>query len=296
MFVSVRDTQRDGEARWIIATPRGARTIVQMPRLRRPDGVEIEWRVQGKEGPLVAIALMALQPPVVSRRLVEELAPDHRLLTYDLRGTGESSRSGPYDIETDAADLGAVVDEAGGSALAIATGDGARRAVRAAAERPDLIHTVAISGEVPLGPIPTAGRSEALADSPAVLEALLELLDIDYRTGLRTMFTSSGDSEWHTMALRDRMNATEAHCPREAGVPRMRAWVRDDSSEHGRALGDRLWYLHYPGNAWFQGALAAIRRDLPAARFEAVPDGVISRPGENAAAIRRILAARRAAA
>jgi pimeloyl-ACP methyl ester carboxylesterase len=241
------------------------------------------------------VALQALQPPAVCRRLVEELASDHRVLTYDLRGTGASSRSGPYDIETDAADLAALVEEVGGGALAIALGDGARRAVRAAAERPDLIHTVAISGELPLGPI-RAERSEALADSPAVLEALLELLEVDYRKGLRTMFASSGGSEWHSIALRDRIAATEAHCPAEAGVARMRAWVRDDSSEYGRALGDRLRYLHYPGNAWFQGTLEAIRRDLPMARFAAVPDGVISSPEENAAAIRSILAERRAAA
>jgi pimeloyl-ACP methyl ester carboxylesterase len=267
-----------------------------MPRLQRPDGVEIEWRLDGHEGPLVAITLMAMQPPLVCRGLVEELASDHRVLTYDLRGTGGSSRSGPYDTETDAADLAAVVAEAGGGALAVATGDGARRAVRAAAERPDLVHTVAISGELPLGPVTSGERSEALADSPAVLEALLGLLEIDYRTGIRTMFTSSGDSEWHTISLHDRLDATEAHCPAEAGVARMRAWIHDDSSEPGRALGDRLWYLHYPGNAWFQGALGAIRRDLPKARFEAVSDGVISRPEENAAAIRSILAERRAAA
>jgi pimeloyl-ACP methyl ester carboxylesterase len=267
-----------------------------MPRLRRPDGVEIKWRLDGRQGPLVAVVLMALQPPAVCRRLVEELASDHRVLTYDVRGTGRSSHGGSYDIETDAADLAAVVGEVGGGALAIATGDGACRAVRAAAERPDLIHTVVISGELPLGRVTGGGRGEALADSPAVLEALLELLEVDYRTGLRTMFTSSGDNEWHESALRDRLSATEAYCPPKAGVPRMRAWVHDDSSEYGRALGDRLWYLHYPGNAWFKGSLEAVRRQLPRARFREVPDGVISRPEENAKAIRGILAARRAAA
>jgi pimeloyl-ACP methyl ester carboxylesterase len=267
-----------------------------VPRLRRPDGVEIEWQLQGDAGPLVVIALMGLQPPAVSRPFVEALASDHRVLTYAVRGTGGSSRSGPYDIETDTADLAALVEEAGGGALAVGLGDGGRRAVRAAAERPELIHTVAISGEVPLGPVNSGSRGEALAESPAVLEALLGLLEVDYRTGLRTMFTSSGDSEWHTLALQDRLAATEAHCPREVGVPRMTAWVRDDSSAFGRALGERLWYLHYPGNAWFKGALEAISHDLPGARFVAVPEGVISRPEANAAAIRGILAARRAAA
>jgi pimeloyl-ACP methyl ester carboxylesterase len=267
-----------------------------MPRLRRPDGVEIEWRVQGSDGPLVAITLMAVQTPTRCAAFVEELATDHRVLTYDLRGTGGSSRSGPYDMETDAADLAAVIEEAGGGALVVATGDGARRAVRAGAERPDLIHTVVVSGELPLGRVKRGEHTEALAGSPAVLEALLELLEIDYRTGMRTMFTSSGESEWHPMSLRERLDATEAYCPAAAGVARMREWVGDDSSEHGRALGGRLWYLHYPGNAWFQGALGAIRRDLPEARFEAVSDGPISRPEENAAVIRFILAERAAAA
>jgi len=173
-----------------------------MSRLRRPDGAEIEWRLDGENGPLVAVGLQALQPPAVCRPFVEELARDHRVLTYDLRGTGESNRRGPYDMETDAADLAALVEVAGGDALAVGLGDGARRAVRGAAVRPDLVHTVAISGEVPLGRS-TGARGEALAESPAVLDALLELLEVDYRKGLRTMFTSSGESEWHTMALRD---------------------------------------------------------------------------------------------
>jgi pimeloyl-ACP methyl ester carboxylesterase len=267
-----------------------------MPRLRRPDGAEIEWWVQGTDGPLVAIALMAIHPAAVCRGIAAELAGDHRVLGYDLRGTGASSGAGPYDIETDAADLSAVVEEAGGDALVVALGDGARRAVRAAAERPDLIHTVVISGELPLGRIGGGGSSDALANSPAVLDALMGLLTSDYRTGLRTMFTSSGEDEWHERALRERLDVVEAHCPPDVGVARLRAWIEDDSREQARALGDRLWYLHYPGNAWFQGSLETISLSLPEARLEPVSEGVISNPGENATAIRRILAARRAAA
>jgi pimeloyl-ACP methyl ester carboxylesterase len=267
-----------------------------MPRLRRPDGAEIEWWVHGTDGPLVAVALMALHPPAVTERLVDCLAGDHRVLGYHLRGTGTSSRVAPYDIETDAADLAAVVEEAGGDALAVALGDGARRAVRAAAEFPEAIHTVAVSGEFPLGRIGEVGSQDALANSPAVLDALLGMLATDYRTGLRTMMASSGESDWHEAALRDRLDAIEAHSPQEVGVPRMRSWIADDSRSEGRALGDRLWYLHYPGNAWFQGSIEIVRRSLPEARAEAVPDGVISCPEENAAVIRRILAARRAAA
>jgi pimeloyl-ACP methyl ester carboxylesterase len=267
-----------------------------MPRLRRPDGAEIEWWVDGEEGPLVAIALMALHPPVVCGRLAADLASDHRVLHYDLRGTGRSSRVGPYDIDTDAGDLAAVVEEAGGDALVIALGDGARRSVKAAAARPDLIHTVVVSGEFPLGRIGGPGSQDALANSPAVLDALMGMLATDYRAGLRTMMASSGEDDWHERAMRERLDAIEAHSPQEVGVPRMRSWVEDESRSEGQALGDRLWYLHYPGNAWFQGSLEIVRRSLPDARLEGVPDGVISRPEENATAIRRILAARRAAA
>ena len=269
-----------------------------MPRLRRPDGVEIEWQVQGAEGPLVALALMAVQPLAVSDPIVAELAADHRMVTYHQRGTGGSTRRGPYDMDTGAADLAAVVEDAGGDALVVGLGDGARRAIRAAEDRPDLIHTVVVSGELPLGPITgTDGSSgEALSNSPAVLDALLGMLETDYRAGLRTMFASSGEGDWDEDAVRMRIDAIEAECPREVAVARMRAWVEDDTRPHARALGDRLWFLHFPGNAWFQGTLGAIRRTLPEARFEPVSEGVISAPDENAAVIRRILASRHAAA
>jgi pimeloyl-ACP methyl ester carboxylesterase len=267
-----------------------------MPRLLRPDGAEIEWRMEGTDGPLVAVALMGLHPPATCLRLSADLAEDHRVLGYDLRGTGGSSRIGPYDIETDAADLAALVEEAGGDALVVALGDGARRAVRAAAEHPDLIHTVVISGELPLGRIGGGGSREALANSPAVLDALLGLVATDYRAGLRTMFTSSGEDDWHDTALRERLDQVEAHCPPEVGVSRLRSWIEDDSRMQGRALDDRLVYLHYPGNAWFQGSLQIVGQSLPEARLVPVSEGVISSPAENARAIRRILAARRAAA
>jgi len=267
-----------------------------MARLRRPDGAEIDWRVQGTDGPLVVLALMAFHPAAVCARLAADLAADHRVAGYDLRGTGASTGPGPYDIETDAADLAAVAEEAGGDALVIALGDGVRCSVRAAAGRPDLIHTVVVSGELPLGRIGDGGSRDALANSPAVLDALMGLLASDYRTGLRTMFTSSGEDDWHGRALQERLDVVEAHCPPEVGVARLRSWIDDDSREYARALGNRLWFLHYPGNAWFQGSLEVICKSLPEARLEGVSEGVISSPAENAAVIRRILTARRAPA
>jgi pimeloyl-ACP methyl ester carboxylesterase len=277
-------------------SPPAVRTIDSMPRLRRPDGAELEWWIEGHEGPLVALAMMAFHPTLACQGIAAELARDHRVLRYDLRGTGGSTRTPPYGIDTDAADLAALVEEAAGDALVVALGDGARRGVRAAAERPDLIHTVVISGELPLGRIGGGGSRDALANSPAVLDALLGMLESDYRTGLRTMLATSGEGEWHEAALRARLDQIEAHTPSEVGVPRLRSWIEDESRAQGLALGARLWYLHYPGNVWFQGSLEIVRRSLPEARFEAVSEGVISSPVENADMIRRILAAHRTAA
>lgn len=266
-----------------------------MAQLTRPDGAQIEWRLHGDGGPLVVVSQMGMHPPGVLDRIVAELAPDHRVLTYDLRGTGASSEHGPYDLETDAADLAAVVEEAGGEALAIGLGDGARRAIQAA-QRPKLVHTVVVSGEMPLGASGsvTATRG-SLADSPAVLDALVQLLETDYRAGLRTLLESS-EEDWSEGLTQERIDATAAHIPQEVGVTRLRSWIGDDSRERASRLGGRLWFLHYPSNAWFRGTLETLRKELPEAHFEPVPDGVISRPAENADVVRRILAAQRTAA
>ena len=58
---------------------------------------------------------------------------------YDARGTGESTRAGPHDIETSAADLAAVIERAAAPAVVITVGDGLNRALRVAAQHPDLI-------------------------------------------------------------------------------------------------------------------------------------------------------------
>ena len=162
-----------------------------MPTLTRPDGAEIAWRERG-EGPPVVLANMGY---ATRRRCSPASWTISRATiacsTYDTRGTGESSRAGPYDIATDAADLLAVVEDAGAAeAVAVGNGDGANRAVRAAAERPDLIGTVVVAGNISL-PAETRG-SEGLVSSGSVLTALVTLLENDYRAGVHA-FVSSGN-------------------------------------------------------------------------------------------------------
>src|SRR5215212_954872 len=120
-----------------------------MPEARTDDGIALHWEERGvPDGRLLVASMHFNAPPSVFEGLWADLARDHRLITYDLRGTGESSREGPYEMERDAADLVAIIEAVGGGpATVVAFGDGANRAVRAAALRPDLVsHVVGPAG------------------------------------------------------------------------------------------------------------------------------------------------------
>jgi pimeloyl-ACP methyl ester carboxylesterase len=264
-----------------------------MARLTRPDGAEIHWEEMG-EGPLVAILGISYQSPDLYAEFSADLARDHRVVTFEPRGTGRSSRGGPHALETDVDDATAVLEAAGGDALAFCTADGARRATRIAVRRPELVHTVVISGDQPLGRT-EAGESEGLADSPAVLDALISLMESDYRAGLRSMFDNA-DPTMDEEEMRARIDEIERYSSQDATIARLRAWIGDDSTDHGRSLGERLWILHYPSNPWFRGGLEHNRRTLPQAHFVELPDGPMNLPADNAVHVRRIAAERKAAA
>jgi pimeloyl-ACP methyl ester carboxylesterase len=55
------------------------------------------------------------------------------VFTYDRRGRGDSSESGPYSVEREIEDLDALIKEAGGSAFVFGHSSGAVLAVNAAA-------------------------------------------------------------------------------------------------------------------------------------------------------------------
>jgi pimeloyl-ACP methyl ester carboxylesterase len=262
-----------------------------MPRLERPDGVEIHWEEEG-EGPLVVLSGYWSLHPSVFVPIIEELRRDHRVVRYDDRGTGASTHAGPYDLETASGDLEAVVEAAGGSAVIIGVADGTQRAVKVGAHRPDLVEGVVGLG-VPMGRQAFAG-ADALASSEPVVEALLEMAATDYRSALRTVVTST-NPQMSEDELRERVRAQAEHVPAEAGAARLRAWAGSDATEGGRAMGDRLWILHSPrlGGGWFPSGpelVKAITGILPDAHVEEVEDGFVSRPDATAAVVRRITA------
>lgn len=260
-----------------------------MPRLARPDGVEIFWDERGS-GPLVVISNQYAGYPGVFEGLIAELASDHRVVFYDLRGNGRSSRQGPYDFPTDAADLEAVIEATGPPAVLLGVADGAPRAVKVAASRPDLVTAVVCPGGMPLSQAAIAEMGVGLAASDSVVAAIIEQLTNDYRGALRSLVTST-NPQMSEDEVRERVKATVEYSPHEPAVARLRAWVADDSRQEGLALGDRLWLLMHPDNPWFPvELLPRVRELLPAAHVMEAEAGPISRPDIAAGVVRKLTA------
>jgi pimeloyl-ACP methyl ester carboxylesterase len=257
-----------------------------LPLLKRPDGVELAWDERG-EGPLVVLVNQFFGRPETFNALITELTRDHRVVTYDPRGIGASTRTGPYTFEADADDLEALLDLLGEPAVLLAFADGCNRAVRVAARRPDLVTTIVSPAGNPVGLAAVEG-TDALAGSASVLEALLGMMSTDYRGALRTMF-STANPDWDEDSVRDRVVATVEVVPQEAALPRMKNWIADDVTEEARMVGDRLWMLEDGTNPWFPIEVARQTKEiLPEAHVLEVEDGAITRPDIAAGVIRSL--------
>lgn len=263
-----------------------------MPQLRRPDGVEIHWEVRG-DGPLVAIVHQMLWSyPDVYADLIADLARDHRVLTYDPRGCGPSTAQGPYEPRTDAGDLEAVLDAAGGTAVAMAVGYGFNVVARVAAARADLIEHVlgiapAAAAILPRSELRSAG---VMAASDSVMDVLTQMMVTEPRVALSTVIATT-NPELDAGAVRERVDRVAAYLTAEAAMERVRAWLDDDVTEYARPLGDRLSLLHSGTEALFEGALMErVVAIYPRARIAEAADGPISRPDITAARVRQLVA------
>jgi pimeloyl-ACP methyl ester carboxylesterase len=258
-----------------------------MPRIARPDGVELHWEARGS-GPSVVIALHWNGHPRPMEPLLDDLRRDHRVILYHPRGTGESTRVGPYDVATDGGDLAAVV-EAAGEPIAGLIGllDAVPRAIHVALARPEAVGTVVAVNSMLR--VRTRDDAGAMADSPSVLRAMLQMIETSYRAGVRTLVTTGnpdfGDAEVHR-----RVEEIVEFVEPEAATERLRAWVRDSALlDNARALGARLWWLTIPTNPWFPADLGErLHELLPDARVETLEEGPFNRPDLTAAVVRRI--------
>jgi pimeloyl-ACP methyl ester carboxylesterase len=263
-----------------------------MASLRRPDGIELHYEERG-EGPLVMLAPYWSGHPGVYEGFLSDLERDHRVVTWDARGTGESTRAGPYDAETDCRDLEAMLEHVGNAAAVIGVGNGCNVVVEVGARRPDLVDAVLAFGAGPFARVDFEG-SEAMIASDSVVAAFLEMLQRDYRGALRTMLSATND-QMSADELRERVDFQASYCPQDAAIGRVQAWLGGYPTESAAALGSRLWVFTSPAVAgdWLpplEERRRVIHAVTPDAQLEEMPDdsGPVSRPEVVAAAIRRV--------
>ena len=255
-----------------------------MPALQRPEGVQIHWEERG-DGPLVVLLHHCFSHPAVYEGLRDELARDHRVVTYDPRGTGQSTRKGPYELAVDVEDLEALAEELGGDAVAVGLGDGRDRAARVAWSRPNLIRAVVGCDATPMGR--SIGNVDAPSASQGVLETVVSLAGSNHRTAIRGIleFTNPGMTEDE---MRQRLDAEVAYSSREATQARAQWFLRKDSVEAARAIRDRLWIAYWASD-WTPGEVAGMIHELlPEARVHPVGAGPISRPDLTAEVVRKV--------
>ncbi len=261
-----------------------------MHAVDRPDGVEIRWEEQGS-GPLVLIVHQILWSyPGVYVDLIGDLSRDHRVVTYDARGCGASTRVGPYDAETDAGDLLAVTEAAGGQAVAIAVGYGFNLAARVAAARPHAISDVFCLQPAAAAMLPRSELkgSDVMAASDSVAEMVLQMMSTDPRAAIRTLLAAA-NPQLDEETLRERVAHARDYVSHESTVARTRVWMEDDTSAQARALGSRLRILHGGRERMYEGALVSHVAELyPEAHVEELRGGPISRPDLMAEWVRRV--------
>jgi pimeloyl-ACP methyl ester carboxylesterase len=96
------------------------------------DGTRIAFERLGEGDPLILVG-GALQGRATYRPLAEELSRHLAVFNYDRRGRGDSGDTGPYAVEREIEDLGALVAEAGGTASVYGHSSGAALVLHAAA-------------------------------------------------------------------------------------------------------------------------------------------------------------------
>jgi pimeloyl-ACP methyl ester carboxylesterase len=261
-----------------------------VPDLAR-DGTTIHWEQRGEQGPLVVVASYWSMHPSVYDPITAELASDHRVVRYDDRHAGESTPVGPYDLDTAAGDLAAVIEATGPPAVIVSQADGTNRAVRALAERPELVRAIVANGGLPIGRRHFEGL-EALVASEGVVEALLSQVETDYRGAIRGVLSAT-NMQMSAAELRQRVEQQIAYSPGAAAFERLRAWTGDDPLELGRAAGERLWLLYSEGmgGGWFptgDQAQELVESLLPDAHHVEIDDGMVSHPDQTAEVVRRV--------
>jgi pimeloyl-ACP methyl ester carboxylesterase len=102
-----------------------------MNQVTSKDGTTIAFDRSG-EGPPVVLVGGALSDRSAGAPLAALLAPNLTVFAYDRRGRGNSGDTPPYAVEREVEDIGALIEEAGGSAYGVGHSSGAVLALEAA--------------------------------------------------------------------------------------------------------------------------------------------------------------------
>ena len=106
-----------------------------MRTITSKDGTPIAFDRSGS-GPAVILVSGAIQHRAIdpsTTRLAEHLSPRFTVVHYDRRGRGDSGDTAPYAVEREIDDIGALIQDAGGSASLFGMSSGAVLALDAAA-------------------------------------------------------------------------------------------------------------------------------------------------------------------
>lgn len=256
-----------------------------MPQLTRKNGV-IHWEEEG-EGPGLLIAPSMISMPSDFDALLRQLASDHRIVTYDPRGAGKSSRTGPYDITTDAEDMAAVIEEAGHPVVAVSLGYNPVP-LAVVSMRPELVNAVVLVSPPRIGSREGA-EDVSLFESDAVVDVMLEMMETNPRGLLRTLI-SMGNPQLSDAGVRERIQKQLAYGPPEVGVERGKAYLAYDATGACAALGRRLWIVRWESPLAPPDTFKRLRQRLPEAQHFEVEDGPISRPDLTAEIVRQAAA------
>jgi pimeloyl-ACP methyl ester carboxylesterase len=239
------------------------------------------------EGPLVVLAPGVWSPPATFTPLLDDLAADHKVLTYDARGTGQSERVGPYDVLTDVEDMAEVVAaQSARPATVLGVGAGSIVGLQLMSQRADLVDAVICPSGSPVNREVARGE-DSIAGSRSVFDMLSEQAQRDFRGFLHSIVTST-NPQLDDAGVLERVNSVTDYTTHEAMLTRLRAWLSADAVGLSRAAGDRLWIFLYGNDAWSSSnAAPATRELLPEAHVLEVEDGPLSRPDITAAIVRR---------
>lgn len=257
-----------------------------MPTLGRSDGATIHWEQRGEGPTLYAAHNAMIAMPSTFAALLDDLARDHRVVTWDPRGAGESSRDGRYDFDTDADDLAALVEDVGTPGVLVVLGF--NPVPLSLADRgPDTVAAVVLVGGLPqLG---VSDDAYSLFHSESVAAATRQMARTDPRALLRASITL-GNPQLSEAELHERLEAQLAYCPVDGWIARVDSYLGRDAQPACATLGDRLWIIHWTSPISPVSPLERLRAALPHAHIVETEDGPISRPELIAAVVRKATA------